>query len=114
MVNNRVQRVFNRAVEDIKNKKKPVISAIMREEGYSASSAHSLTATKTATWEYLLAQISDDVVLSRVYRILAGNDARASLQAAEMLFKLKDKFPAGKLRIQAYNEEIERLKDDTV
>jgi hypothetical protein len=31
-----------------------------------------------------------------------------------MLFKLKDKFPAGKLRIQAYNEEIERLKDDTV
>jgi hypothetical protein len=29
-----------------------------------------------------------------------------------MLLKLKERYPAGKLKVQAFNEEIERLSDE--
>ena len=60
--------------------------------------------TATKTWAWLLAQIKDADILARVYGILLDEDKRSSLIAADMLLKLKDKYPAGKLKLGAFEE----------
>jgi len=41
-------------------------------------------------------------------------DKRVALEAGDKILKLKDRYPAGKLKIQAYNEELSRLQEDVV
>ena len=41
------------------------------------------------------------------------SDKRVSMEAGKELMKLKDRYPAGKLKIQAYNEELARLGEDS-
>jgi len=62
----------------------------------------------------LLGEIKDEEILNRITEILRDADKRSSLTAADMLLKLKDRFPAGKLKIQAYNEELEGLTDGAI
>src|SRR3990167_10876685 len=84
----------------------------MIESGYSPATAHvprDFTASKG--FKELLAEIDERPIIENVRAIALGHkDKRAALTAADMLFKLLDRYPAGKLKIQAYNEELERLK----
>jgi len=57
----------------------------------------------------LLAGIDDDVILKRFYQILNEDDKRASLEAGKELLKLKDRYPAGKLKITQYEDELKSL-----
>ena len=41
-------------------------------------------------------------------------DKRVALEAGDKILKLKDRYPAGKLKIQAYNEELSRLQEGVV
>lgn len=86
---------------------------IMREAGYSqATSLIPEKLTKTKGWNQLLAEVSDEDILEKIRSIaLDVTDKRACLAAADMLLKLKDRYPAGKLKVQAFNEEVERLKE---
>lgn len=85
----------------------------MREAGYTeAYSKVPQLLARSKGWKELLATIDDSVILANVFSIATDTeDKRASLQAAHMIFNLKDRYPAGKLKIQAYNEELERLKE---
>jgi len=66
----------------------------------------------TPLFKECLAEIPDSWLLGRITEIARKADARASLNAIQMLFKLKDRFPAGKLKIQELGEELEAFQND--
>ena len=87
------------------------VSEAMRRAGYAESTSHNPQyITRLPTFQDLLNGIDDSVVIQRIMRALISDDNRAALQAADMLFKLKDRYPAGKLKVQAYHEEVEKLQ----
>ena len=110
----RVVNVFNEAMDSVRIGKKPSISKIMLNRGYSKSSARSLKVTQTKTWAQLLNEIDDNMLKARLIE-LAGDkkDKRASLTAIDMLLKLKDRYPAQKQQWQGQLEALSRYKDDT-
>lgn len=64
------------------------------------------------TWKEVMAEVDDGVVIRRFWEILHTNDNRAALEAGKELLKLKDRYPAGKLKVTEMNEELEKLQND--
>lgn len=57
-----------------------------------------------------LSRVDDTKIIDKVEEIaLDTSDKRAALDAADKIFKLKDRYPAGKLKIQAYAEGLDRF-----
>ena len=106
-----IKKVFDDTVEAVSIGKQPNMYQIHKQNGYSHSSARALKATQTQTWQFLLDQIKDEPLLERLTGIALESEPRASIGAIKMLLDLKDRFPAGKLKIQAYQEELENLKE---
>ena len=107
------QRItYNEVLGQIARNERPNISAAMRKAGYAPSTIKKQRdVTGSPGWKSLLAQIDDSALLQRVREIaLAKEDKRASLQAVDMLMKLKDRYPAGKLKVTEYDEEIQKLQ----
>lgn len=88
------------------------VSGEMRKAGYSKKSAHVLAITKTKTWKQLLAEIDDEEILNKIKEILKDEDKRSSLTAADMLLKLKDRYPAHKTKITGLFETLKELEED--
>ena len=88
------------------------LSQMMRDAGYSEASARNpQKLRKSKAFTEVLGQIDDSAVLEAVYETaIDRSDKRAHLAAADMIFKLRDRFPAGKLKVQAYNDEVESIK----
>jgi hypothetical protein len=102
-------------VEQANQGKTPTGKEIMLKAGYSETSSTLPKARlfETKGWQELLATINDEVILGKIREIaLDSSDKRACLSAIDMLLKLKERYPAGKLKVQAFNEEIERLSDE--
>lgn len=59
----------------------------------------------------LLEQLDDGKYLNRLDEIAMSADSRASLQAIDQIMTLKDRKPAGKLKMNEYAQEVEELKD---
>ena len=106
------KRVFAKVQEQIANNKPVNISKAMRESGaYSPSSCKNPTIlTKTKGWQYLMSRIDDEPYLDRVEQIAFTGKHGDSLKAIEMMFKLKDRFPAGKLKVDQYDSELDAVK----
>lgn len=106
------KQAFNLVANKVRKGEKISIGNIMRKVGYSEStSKHPAKLTEAKGWQELLAKIDDDVILTKITEILQGDDKRSSLTAADMLLKLKDKYPASKSKIQAYTEETQGLNE---
>lgn len=111
LAKSRINNVFQESLGNIRKGKRANIGKTMIKHGYSITSADTVSITKTKTWQELLDAIDDNAILSKVKQTaLDTKDKRAHLQAADMIFKLKDKYPAGKLKVTSYNEELERIK----
>jgi phage terminase large subunit len=105
--NLRVKEVFTEATEKVRQGKKPNISGIMKSKGYAPSSCKSLKVTQSKTWQELLSQIDNDILLNELNDLAtAKDDKRAKLTAIDMLLKLKSAYPVQKL--QTYNVTEER------
>lgn len=91
--------------------KRGSISNAMRSVGYTTATAknpRNLTLSKG--WQELLGSIvSDEILLDRTYEIVLQEDKRASLQAIDMLLRLKDRYPTNKLKIGPYEEEVSKV-----
>ncbi len=89
------------------------VSKSMREVGYSQMTAKNpKNLTESRGWQELLRMIiNDEVLVQRIYEIALQEDKRASLQAIDMLLKLKDHYPAGKLKLQTYNDELDAIRE---
>ena len=109
------KKAFQYMVEQANQGKTPTGKEIMLKAGYSETSSTLPKARsfETKGWQELLATIDDEVILGKIREIaLDSSDKRACLSAIDMLLKLKERYPAGKLKVQAFNEEIERLSDE--
>jgi hypothetical protein len=108
------QRItYNEVLGQIARGERANITKAMKKAGYAPSTIRKqVDVTRSNGWKALLAQIDDNALLSRVSEIaLAKEDKRASLQAVDMLMKLKDRYPAGKLKVTEYDEEISKLQE---
>lgn len=85
---------------------------LMIQGGYSKTSALNpgMALTSRPGWQELMAMISDEVILGKIYEVLLDKDKDSSLKAADMLLKIKDKYPAGKLKIGAFQERDKVLE----
>lgn len=104
---------FNSVLKQVSDGKRPNVTQAMREAGYAPSTIKKQRdVTQSKGWKELLATIDDSALMARVREIaLAKEDKRASLQAIDMLMKLKDRYPAGKLKVTEYDEEISSLEE---
>ncbi len=103
----RVKEVFDETVKQIADGKKPVISRIMVEKGYSQSSANCVKVTQTATWKQLINN-QDKYRIFKVFDDLideSNEDKRTRLSAAIELCKLNDLYPGKKLKIESQQEK---------
>jgi hypothetical protein len=106
------KRAFDTMLTKIKNKEIVNMGEIMIDSGYSKATAVNPAKNLTLKegWKSLLAQIDDNEVLERVIEIATDiSDKRACLAGADMIFKLKDRYPAGKLKVTQLEEEINEL-----
>lgn len=86
------------------------MKSAMLEAGYSPAYAkNSQKLRASGSFKDLLELISDNEIVDKIKEIALGEDKRACLVALDMLLKLKDRYPAGKLKIQEYQEELESL-----
>jgi len=107
----RIKSVFEASLKNVSNGKNPNISGEMKKAGYSSSSCRALKVVSTKTWEQLKAKYLNDEVALTTLLDLAGKkneDKDNRLKASIEILKLKDRYPAGKLKLSAF-EERERV-----
>lgn len=100
---------FNKVVETLAAKKPINMGEIMVSSGFSKATAINpeKNLLSKVGWKTLLAKINDEEVLARIYAIATDmSDKRACLAGADMIMKLKDRYPAGKLKVTEYQEEL--------
>ena len=100
---------LNNLTEAIASKTPFTMGQIMVKSGFSPATAVNPEKNLLSKpgWKFLLAKIDDQEVLARVYSIAKDTtDKRACLAGADMIFKLKDRYPAGKLKVTEYQEEL--------
>lgn len=84
----------------------------MLDAGYSPATAHNpQKLTNSIAFKEVIGMVDDAELIAKVREIALDDDKRASLQAIDMLLKLKDRYPAGKLKVQEYNEELASLTE---
>jgi hypothetical protein len=105
----RQKMAFKHLLEEIEKGKGVSFKEIMLKSGYSENTAINpkLNLTSKEGWKSLMSQIKDDVILARIYEILLGDDKRSSLTSADMLLKLKNKYPKGELKAIAMFTDLE-------
>ncbi len=80
------------------------------QAGFSPATAHNVGAIiARPSFQQLLDMVDDDAVLARVYEIALDDDKRSALAAADMLLKLKDRYPANKLKMSGFNDELSEI-----
>lgn len=106
----RIKAVFNDSLENVRNGKTADVSGNMRKHGYSKSSARALKVKQTKTWQGLLAQVDDELLLNKLYQIATDiKDKRACMEAIKEIYKLKDKYPANKYKAEGFDNELQGL-----
>jgi hypothetical protein len=85
----------------------------MVQSGYSPTSAINpgLNLTNKPGWQQLLAKIDDTLILERINKVMLSGSDNVALQAADMLLKLKDRYPANKIKMTAFDEREKILEE---
>ena len=88
--------------------------AIMKKGGYGATTSRmpEYNLLNREGFQTLLSRIDDAPILAKVYEIIFGDDKRSSLTAADMIMKLKDRYPAQKSKIIGLFDTIKNLEED--
>lgn len=108
-----IKSIFEKALQRMKEGKRVNIYQLMRDAGYSESSAKALKVLQTKCWKELLEDIKDAPLLGRLENIaLEKKDKRASIEAIKEIFKLKDRYPKTRLTLELLNEEINKVEGD--
>ena len=102
----RQKQTANIMAEKIKEKKPLIAGKILIEAGYSKSIARRPESVfKSKGFQEYLNSIDDTAIIEKWRKwALADTDKRVALQAGENIMKLKDRYPAGKLKLGAFEE----------
>lgn len=108
------RRLYSLLLDNAESPKPESIRALALAAGYSESAANNpeRAILSRPTFQNLLDLIDDDELLAKAREIALDDDKRASLAAIDMLLKLKDRFPANKLKLSGYQDELGALEDD--
>lgn len=101
------KKAISKTIEILRKNKEPKpMGKIMLESGYKKSvSEHPKVLTESKAWKDILEEINDEAIVKKIRRIaLAKEDKRANLQAADMLLKLKNRYPDVKMRLGIFEE----------
>lgn len=105
-------RALNEVKAQISRGEKINLSAAQRKAGYSEYTIRKSTnLTKSIGWRTLMEQFDDAKYMWQIDNIAMGDDKNASLKAIDMIMKLKDRYPAGKLKFDQYNSELDAISD---
>jgi len=111
------KQVFKNVVNKVRKGAKISISKEMRNAGYSKRTAeHPSKITKSIGWQELLATIDEKPLIDRLREISLDKDKRASIAAIQELFKIKDRYPANKIKLTAFDErdKVVEIIDNTL
>jgi len=112
MASQNIKQVFKNTLDTIRKGQKVSISKEMRKVGYAPSTSKKPNKiTKSDTWQICLAKINDKKILDEFYKIAIGKkDLRAKIEAGKEIFKLKDRYPASKLKLGAFEDRDKVLE----
>lgn len=83
------------------------------EQGYSETTSRTPdNITRTKLWKECLNELDDSSLLGKLWEIAFDTDKRSALEAVDKLLKLKDKYPAKKLKLEEYSDELKELEED--
>ena len=104
---------FSNLLRKIANKEPWTLNEIMVISGYSENTAINPEQNLISKpgFQVLLEQIADDSVLAVIYSVLMGEDKRSALTAADMLLKLKDRYPASKSKVMGLFGNMDYKED---
>jgi len=89
------------------------VSKSMKQAGYSLATAKNpKNLTKSKGWQFLLNKyLPDERLTQKISEHIDSNDSRVSLQAVDMSLKLKNKYPANKIKLGVYKEIINEITE---
>lgn len=101
---------FNEIKRQVASGETIKLGKALKAAGYSESVQKSpWQVTQSKGWKQLLSEIDDEPLMARVRQIALGGSSRESLAAIDMLLKLKDRYPAGKLKVNEYADEVNNV-----
>lgn len=105
---------IKKTYENIRNKTLQPMGEVMLESGYKLSvSKHPDILTKSKAWLEALKEIDFNKHLRELDQMASienNQDKDNVLKAKDMLFKIGDKFPAGKVKIGAFEDRDKILE----
>ena len=111
----KMKRTLEIMAEKAEAGKKIDIEKSMLEGGYSVSSAHDCSITKVGAFKDLLEEYLPDSSLLGVVKDLIdpmNDDKNTRLAAAKEGFRLKDRYPASKLQLNAFQDATNDILED--
>ena len=108
------KKAFNIRTKKLKEKKPVIMAEVMLEAGYSPKTARvPKLLTKTKGWQELLAKYDDEPIMDAIYRdALDTRDKRNATENRKLFLRIKDRFPAGKLKVGAFQEREQILEEN--
>lgn len=103
---------FKAMLENVRNRNPKALGEILRSAGYKEISKQPSRVIGSQGWQELMNKNFPDKriqdLINKALKEYEGTgkieDKRAFLGLMDMLIKLKDKYPAGKIKIGAYDE----------
>lgn len=108
-----IENVFRDTLDSVRIGKRPNIFRAMIKHGYSPKSAKAMKVTKTKTWDKLKAKYLNDEIALLTFNELAGaenEDKDNRLKASVEIMKLNDRYPAGKIKLGAFEDRDKVLE----
>jgi len=103
----RIEDVFKEVLKSVEEGRQPNVKQAMLKHGYALISAEKNKVVQSKTWEILKTKYLNDEKALQTFNDLAdkkNTDKDNRLKASIEILKLKDRYPAGKLKIGAFEE----------
>lgn len=102
---------FNKVLKNIENGNPKSGSAVLMESGYSRAMAKNVKAVmESKGFQALLATIDDKKLIDRLYEFaLDKKDKRIALESIKEVMKLKDRYPATKIKSLEYKKQVNKF-----
>lgn len=110
----KIKKAFELTAAEYAAGRKPVISKIMLQAGYTPYMAKTCRVTTTMTWKQLMDNLPNSKVMKVFTDLIdeSNEDKRTRLEAAKEVCKLKDLYPGKRLKIEALQQKNEEFLSD--
>jgi hypothetical protein len=112
MATQKQQLAFKKMLKNMEEGCPKSLGLILTESGYGKICLQPSRIINSQGFQQLLAKIDDSQILNKWYEwALSEEDRRVSMEAGKEIMKLKDRYPAGKLKITQFEEELKKYDE---